>query len=155
MNSLVGFTGDTVIKNLPVNAGDTGDLGSIPGSGRSPGVGNGNPLQYSCLENSMDKGDWQATVCHVGVSESNVTKHAHIHTHTHSYSQEPCCWMEKVLETHPSTLAWKIPWTEEPGRLQSMRSLRVGGLWSDLAIAAAACCLTCFGHYLIQSLRWV
>ena len=45
-----------VVKNLPVNAGDVRDVGSIPGSGRSPGVGNGNPLQYSCLENSMDIG---------------------------------------------------------------------------------------------------
>ena len=44
------------------NAGDTGDPGSIPGLGRSPGAGNGNPLHYSCLENYMDKGVWQATV---------------------------------------------------------------------------------------------
>ena len=44
------------------NAGDTGDQGSIPGLGRSPGVGNGNPLHYSCLENYMDRGVWQATV---------------------------------------------------------------------------------------------
>ena len=44
------------IKNLPANAGDAGDTGSIPMLGRSPGVGNGNPLQYSCLENSMDGG---------------------------------------------------------------------------------------------------
>ena len=51
-----------VLKNPPVNAGDTRDLGSIPGVGRSPGVGNGNPLQYSCLENSMDRGAWRATV---------------------------------------------------------------------------------------------
>ena len=42
-------------KNLPANAGDSRDMGSIPGSGRSPGVGNGNPLQFSCLENSMDR----------------------------------------------------------------------------------------------------
>ena len=51
-----------VLKNPPANAGDTRDLGSIPGVGRSPGVGNGNPLQYSCLENSMDRGAWRATV---------------------------------------------------------------------------------------------
>ena len=49
-----------------------GDLGSIPGSGRSPGEGNGNPLQYSCLENPMDKGAWQATV-HGVVEESDTT----------------------------------------------------------------------------------
>ena len=45
-----------VVKNLPANAGDTRDTGSVPGSGRSSGEGNGNPLQYSCLENPMDRG---------------------------------------------------------------------------------------------------
>ena len=49
-------------KNPPANAGDTGDTGSVPGSGRSPGERNGNPLQYSCLENSMDREVWWATV---------------------------------------------------------------------------------------------
>ena len=55
-----------VIKNLPSNAGDAG---LIPGSGRSPGVGNANPLQYSCLENSMDRGAWWATVHEVTKSQ--------------------------------------------------------------------------------------
>ena len=57
-----GFTGESVIKNLPATAGDAGDTGSIPVSRRYPGVGNANSLQYSCLENSMDRGTWQATV---------------------------------------------------------------------------------------------
>ena len=48
------------VKNMLANAGDAGDRGSIPGSGRSPGKGNGNPLQYSCLENPMDRGTWAA-----------------------------------------------------------------------------------------------
>ena len=56
-----GFPGGSVVKNLPVDAGDTGDAGSIPGSGRSPGGRHGNPLQYSCLENPMDRGAWWAT----------------------------------------------------------------------------------------------
>ena len=51
-----------MVKNLPVNAGDVRDADSIPESGRSFGVGNGNPLQYSCLENPTDRGAWQATV---------------------------------------------------------------------------------------------
>ena len=51
----MGFPGGTVVKNPPANAGDTRDMGSIPGSRRSPGVGNGNPLQYSCLEDSMNE----------------------------------------------------------------------------------------------------
>ena len=60
-----------MVKNLPANVGDTGDLGSIPGSGRSSGGGNGNPLQYFCLENSMDKGTWQAIIVH-GVAKSQT-----------------------------------------------------------------------------------
>ena len=51
-----------VVKNPPANAGDIRDVGSKPGSGGSPGGGHGNPLQHSCLENSMDTGAWQATV---------------------------------------------------------------------------------------------
>ena len=51
-----------VVKNQPVNAGDTRDEGSIPGLGRSPGEGNGNPLQYSCLKSPVDRGAWWATV---------------------------------------------------------------------------------------------
>jgi len=54
-----------VIKNPPANAGDVRDAGSAPGSGRSPGGGHGNPLQYSCLQNPMDRGAWQATVFRV------------------------------------------------------------------------------------------
>ena len=51
-----------VVKNLPANVEVIGDTGSMPGLGRSPGGGHGNPLQYSCLENPMDRGAWQATV---------------------------------------------------------------------------------------------
>ena len=51
-----------MIKNPPANAGDIRDAGSIPGPGKSPGGGHGNPLQYSCLENPMDRGAWWATV---------------------------------------------------------------------------------------------
>ena len=67
----MGFLGDAVLKNLPANAGDSGDVvGSIPGSGRSPGVGKGNPLQYSCLRSPMDRGAWWATVH--GVIKSQI-----------------------------------------------------------------------------------
>ena len=57
----MGFPGGTVVKNLPANAGDTRDAGLIPGLGRSPGIGNGNPLQHSCLGNPIDR-DWGAIV---------------------------------------------------------------------------------------------
>ena len=59
-----------VVKNLPANAGDIRDTGSIPGLGRSPGAGNGNPLQYSCLENPTVRGTWQAPVRGVAKSQT-------------------------------------------------------------------------------------
>ena len=68
----MGFPGGTVLKNLPATAGDERDTVSIPGSGRYPRAGNGNPLQYSCLENPMDRGAWRDTV--YGVIESTMTK---------------------------------------------------------------------------------
>ena len=61
-----------VVKNLPVNAADIRDAGSIPGSGRSPGGGHSNPLQNSCLENPMDRGAWWAIVQRV--AESDMTE---------------------------------------------------------------------------------
>ena len=62
-----------MVKNPPANAGDVKDSGSIPGLGRSPGGGHGNPLQYFRLENSMDRGAWQATV-HGVAKESDTTE---------------------------------------------------------------------------------
>ena len=69
----MGFSSDSVIRNLPANEGGTEDVGSIPGSGRSPGAGNGNPLQYSCLENPMDREAWQATVHRVAKSRTQLS----------------------------------------------------------------------------------
>ena len=65
-----GFPGAAMVNNLSADAGNTRDVGSIPGLGRSPGEGNGNPLQYSCLENHMDRGAWWATVH--GVTKSQI-----------------------------------------------------------------------------------
>ena len=67
---LWGFPEVLVVNNLPANAGNIRDLGSIPWSGRSPGGGHGNPLQYSCLENLMDRGAWQAIVHRVAQSQT-------------------------------------------------------------------------------------
>ena len=64
-----------VVKNLPANAEDIRDTGSIPGLERSPGGGHGNPLQYSCLENSIDKGAWQAAVHSMAKSQTQLSMH--------------------------------------------------------------------------------
>ena len=70
------YKGDILVDRIPCSSNckesvcDAGDQGSIPGSGRSPGEGNGNPLQHSCLENPMDRGAWQATIC--GVAKSRT-----------------------------------------------------------------------------------
>ena len=62
-----------MVKNPPANAGDAGDSGSIPGLGRSPREGNGNPLQYSCLENPTDRGAWRATVLGLANSQTPLS----------------------------------------------------------------------------------
>ena len=71
--SIVDFPGGSVVKNPPANAGD---VGLIPGSGRSPGDGNSNPLQYSCLGNPMDRGAWELQS--MGVPESDTTEHSQL-----------------------------------------------------------------------------
>ena len=80
-----------LVKNPPADAGDTRDSGSIPELGRSLGVGNGTPPQYSCLENSMGRGAWQATVYEAAKSRTQLSTHTHsiirklilrIHWHT-------------------------------------------------------------------------
>ena len=61
-----------IVKNLPANAGVVRDLGSVPGLGGTPAVGNGNPIQYSCLENPMDRGVWQAVVHKVAKDSDTI-----------------------------------------------------------------------------------
>ena len=76
----LGLPGGSAGKNSPSNAGDTRDTSLIPGLGKSLGEGNGNPHQYPCLENSMDKGAWRATVSGVTGSWTRLGTHAHAHT---------------------------------------------------------------------------
>ena len=100
------------VKNLPADAGDARDAGSILGSGRFLGVGNGNPLQYSYLGNPMDRGAWRTTV-HGVKKESDttgVTVHTHTHTHTHIphhtqrfLAAEGCAGVETQFSTVPSS----------------------------------------------------
>ena len=77
-----------MVKNPPANAGDAGDMGLISGSGRSPGGRNGNPLEYSCLKNSLERDPgWLQSV---GCKESYLTEHGHIHAHVcmHTHTRE-------------------------------------------------------------------
>ena len=78
-----------MIKNLPANADDAGDLGSIPGSGRSPGGGNGNPPQYSCRENPMGKGAWWASVHGITKSRTRLSECTDTHTHRWKTDSRP------------------------------------------------------------------
>ena len=70
--------GALVVEYPPAKAGDGRDVGSVPGSGRFPGEGNGTPLQDSCPENYMDRGAWQATVCRVPKSQTRLSEHTRI-----------------------------------------------------------------------------
>ena len=89
--SLCGFPGGSEVTASACNAGD---LGSIPGSGRSPGEGNGNPLQYSCLENPMDRGAWRAIVH--GVAKSRTWLSDFTSLHYFSLSCSKCYWKPTI-----------------------------------------------------------
>ena len=96
----------------------------------SPGRGHGNPLQHSCLENPMERGAGWATVHGVEKSQTwlkQLSKHARIELIILTCR---LCKVEKAMAPHSSTLAWKIPWTEEPGGVQSMGLLRVRHDWA-------------------------
>ena len=132
------------------SAYNVGDLGLIPGSGRSPGEGNGNPLQCSCLENPMDQGAWWATIH--GVAKSRTQQWFHFtslhfkygllggsvvkNTRVQSLGQEGPS--EKEIATDSSILAWKILWTGGPagysswGHRESDTTERLGArAWTD------------------------
>ena len=92
------------VNNLLANAGDVRKAVFIPGSRRSPRVGNGNPLQFSCLENPMDRGAWWATV--LGVAESDRTEPAHTHAHAHTRTYYNGCILVKLLGKKTAVLIW-------------------------------------------------
>ena len=93
INVGLGFTGDSDSKESARNAGDPS---SIPGSGRSPGEGNGNPLQYSCLENPMGRGVWRATVHEAAKSRTQLKKNTHFFSPTNLEQLATHAWMEHV-----------------------------------------------------------
>ena len=129
------------------SAYNAGDPGLIPGSGRSPGEGNGNPLQYSCLENPMDRGAWQATVHGVArVGHDLVTKPplpVPLGFTGGSVVKICACQagevgsipgqedpLEKQMATHSSILVWRTPWTEETEGLQT---IGIAQSWTQLS----------------------
>ena len=114
----MGFPGSSEVK---ASACNVGDLSSIPGSGRSPGEGNGNPLQYSCLENSMDGRAWWATVH--GVSESRTRLSDFTHSLTHSLTQVHNIW-DWIRKGHSVTT--HIPRSFfRPTESESLRDIRI------------------------------
>ena len=86
-----------LVKSLPTNAGDGRDLGLILGSERSPGGGHGNPLQYFCLENPMERGAWRDTV--YGVAELDMAECVRMHACTHTHTHTPHLVNSRVLQT--------------------------------------------------------
>ena len=138
-----------VVKNLPANAGDLRDAGLIPGSGRCPGGGHGSPLQYSCLENPLDRGPWWAMVHRATKNQvrlKQLSMHACPEKQTHTgfpggpvVENLPCDVRDTSstpgLRRFPCRRKWQLtpvvlpgesPRTEEPGRLKFMGSQRVG-----------------------------
>ena len=96
------------------SACSAGELGSVPGLGRSLGGGNGNPLQYSCLRNPVDRGAWQGTVHGVAKSWTRLSTHTHTHTHTHKNSSHT----DTNLSAHKTGELWitsELHWSQFPG----------------------------------------
>ena len=121
-----------VVKSPPANAGDIRDMGSIPVLGRTPGEGNGNPLQYSCLENPMDKGAWQAIVYGVAKRETWL-KRLSTRAHTDIFTTASR-WENSSARRALGNGVWNGRWTQREGFLKQSRfvffgiSLKPGGL---------------------------
>ena len=121
-----------VVKNPPANAGNTRDTGLIPGWGRSPGGGHGNPLQYSCLENPMDRGAWLATVHGVTKSQTRLKQ---LSTHTSVYQlkgesnrQLKYTYKDKGFRQMNSPFHWEgLLSSQASGRHRCFLCLRLNG----------------------------
>ena len=135
-----GFPGGAVVKNLSANAGAAGDICSIPGLGRSPGVRNGNPLQYSCLENPMDRGTWWATV--PGVTETWLSTQARMQ----------CVSFLKML----NVLMWNSSWVQRSSKKAFLFSGNLNfstfNVHPSLLKSWHWICMTVILHNLIDSL---
>ena len=151
-------------KNPPANAGDIRDAGSIPGWGRSPGGGNGNPLQYSCLENPMDRGVWQAAVHGVAQSQTGLKR---LSIHYCHKQQERLCKLCCVPRLSPHSLTWceshgshfclQDIASKTDAWVETGKQARNGSL-SDVCVCVCACvrvCVLChFSHVWISETPW-
>ena len=136
-----------VVKNLPANAEDLRDSGSIPRLGRSPGERQSNPLQHSCLENPMGRVTWWATIHRVAKSQTQLSSHTHTHTHTHTelwlppwspcyyitctHTAEKCC--VSSLCDYGLELSWGTKW-----RHLELLCL-ADKVWGDLLVIDGPC----------------
>ena len=131
-----------VVKNLPTKAGDVRDVGSVPGWGRPPGGGHGNPVQYSCLENPMDGGAWRATVTGSQRVRCNWSMSMRVHTSDNHYHQLPrwlrgkeyfCryrrCRFDPWIGKIPRRRTWQPTPVFLPGKSHGQRSLMGYGPW--------------------------
>ena len=141
VHNIMGFPGGSLVKNTPVNAGD---LGSIPGSGRSLGEGNGNPLKYSCLENPMDRGAWWATVTRSQTWLSDWScMHACITSYKYVKSATPMntvinwnsLWDERVTEIE------KESWSHFASNENVILMVWMMRLWSSVSWERQSDCL--------------
>ena len=123
-----------VVKNLPANAGHIREAASIPGSGRFPGGGHGNPLQYSSLENLMDRGAWQATVHRVAKSQTRLKRPSHnMHTNERaSLAAQMVKNLPAMQKTQSQSLGWEDP--QEKGMATHSRAVvhRITKSWTQL-----------------------
>ena len=122
-----------VVKNSPANTGDTGDAGSIPGSRRSPRGRNGNPLQYSCQSNPMDRGAWW-TVVHE-VAESDVTEVTEC-THTESINHGNPRASFLLLKWRQQVRMWAYPkrWVTSPYNVRILKRWQLQCKWKGKKI---------------------
>ena len=150
-----------MVKNLPANVGDKRDSGSVPGLGRFPGVGNGNPLQYSCLENSMDRKAWWATVHEVAKS---WTRPNNQHTYTIPYKSFSLHLKPRVLllpiksYTVWSPLLLYLPLIAHPllqpnspscCSLNMLASFSLQSILADLSMTGSSTLRSLFKHHLL------
>ena len=126
-----------LVKNPPANVRDARDVGLIPGSGRSPGEGNGNPIQNSCLRNPMDRGAWWATVHEIAKSWIPLNTHTHTLTHTQTLK-----WRESRMKT-----GVMLPQDRELSEVRREP-------WSRFSLELSVLCC-CLNHLFCGTQLWV